>query len=201
MTEVSTMSSKEYIASLMAQVKAKNPAEPEFHQAVQEVLESLGVVLERHPEYKAAKIVERIVEPERVFMFRVPWFDDQVIQRVIPCKQVGSHMPPAFSEAENATTATAQQFFQLLGYVCITHSYFLDHFALRLAMLTAQTFSSGILESGSSAELVSAFAAHSAKWKGIKTVPWGTRFVTRAAISIEPRLDFTSTLSPSARLR
>jgi glutamate dehydrogenase (NADP+) len=71
------MSSKEYIASLMAHVKAKNPAEPEFHQAVQEVLESLSIVLERHPEYKAAKIVERIVEPERLLMFRVPWFDDQ----------------------------------------------------------------------------------------------------------------------------
>ena len=74
---MSTMSSKEYVASLMAHVKAKNPAEPEFHQAVQEVLDSLSIVLERHPEYKAAKIVERIVEPERVFMFRVPWFDDQ----------------------------------------------------------------------------------------------------------------------------
>ena len=71
------MSSKEYVASLMAQVKAKNPAEPEFHQAVQEVLESLSLVLERHPEYKAAKILERIVEPERVIMFRVPWLDDQ----------------------------------------------------------------------------------------------------------------------------
>jgi glutamate dehydrogenase (NADP+) len=61
----------------MAQVKAKNPAEPEFHQAVQEVLDSLSLVLERHPEYRAAKIVERIVEPERVLLFRVPWFDDQ----------------------------------------------------------------------------------------------------------------------------
>ena len=71
------MSSKDYVAGLMAYVKAKNPAEPEFHQAVQEVLESLSLVLERHPEYKAAKIVERIVEPERVLMFRVPWFDDQ----------------------------------------------------------------------------------------------------------------------------
>jgi len=71
------MSSKEYIANLMAHVKAKNPAEPEFHQAVEEVLDSLSLVLERHPEYKAAKIVERIVEPERVLMFRVPWFDDQ----------------------------------------------------------------------------------------------------------------------------
>ncbi len=74
---MSAMSSKEYVVGLMAQVKAKNPAEPEFHQAVQEVLESLSLVLERHPEYRAAKIVERIVEPERVFMFRVPWFDDQ----------------------------------------------------------------------------------------------------------------------------
>jgi glutamate dehydrogenase (NADP+) len=60
----------------MAMVKAKNPAEPEFHQAVHEVLESLEMVLERHPEYVEAKIVERIVEPERVIMFRVPWVDD-----------------------------------------------------------------------------------------------------------------------------
>jgi len=74
---VNTMSSKDYVAGLMTQVKAKNPAEPEFHQAVQEVLESLSLVLERHPEYQAAKVVERIVEPERVIMFRVPWFDDQ----------------------------------------------------------------------------------------------------------------------------
>ncbi len=66
-----------YIAKLMADVKAKNPAEPEFHQAVQEVAESLVLVLERHPEYAAARILERIVEPERVLMFRVPWLDDQ----------------------------------------------------------------------------------------------------------------------------
>src|SRR5262245_53509274 len=57
-------------------VRAKNPAEPEFLQAVQEVLESLILVLDRHPEYRAAKILERIVEPERVLMFRVPWMDD-----------------------------------------------------------------------------------------------------------------------------
>jgi len=74
---VNAMSSKEYVAGVMAQVKAKNPAEPEFHQAVQEVLDSLSLVLERHPEYKSARILERIVEPERVILFRVPWFDDQ----------------------------------------------------------------------------------------------------------------------------
>src|SRR6478752_3440933 len=66
----------DYVASLLAEVKAKNPVEPEFHQAVQEVAESLAVVLDRHPEYRHAKILERIIEPERVIMFRVPWVDD-----------------------------------------------------------------------------------------------------------------------------
>jgi glutamate dehydrogenase (NADP+) len=67
----------DYVKSLLTMVKAKNPNEPEFHQAVQEVAESLDVVLERHPEYRHAKILERMVEPERVVMFRVPWADDQ----------------------------------------------------------------------------------------------------------------------------
>jgi glutamate dehydrogenase (NADP+) len=64
-------------ASLLAQVKAKNPAEPEFHQAVQEVVETISVVLDRHPEFGKAKILERCIEPERVISFRVPWVDDQ----------------------------------------------------------------------------------------------------------------------------
>ena len=67
----------EYVKNLMAEVKAKNPAEPEFHQAVEEVAESLALVLDRHPEYRAAKILERIIEPERMITFRVPWVDDQ----------------------------------------------------------------------------------------------------------------------------
>jgi glutamate dehydrogenase (NADP+) len=67
----------DYVQSLMSEVKAKNPVEPEFHQAVHEVAESLVLVLDRHPEYRAAKILERIIEPERVIMFRVPWMDDQ----------------------------------------------------------------------------------------------------------------------------
>src|SRR5438876_118330 len=66
-----------FVRDLMATVKAKNPAEPEFHQAVHEVAESLALVLERHPEYRNAKILERLVEPERVIVFRVPWTDDQ----------------------------------------------------------------------------------------------------------------------------
>jgi glutamate dehydrogenase (NADP+) len=67
----------QYVKDLMAEVKAKNPAEPEFHQAVQEVTESLALVLDRHPEYRAAKVLERIIEPERIITFRVPWVDDQ----------------------------------------------------------------------------------------------------------------------------
>src|SRR5579885_2893113 len=77
LTPTDTRASGDYIEQVMAQVKAKNPAEPEFHQAVQEVFDSLRLVLQRHPEYREARILERIVEPERVIMFRVPWFDDQ----------------------------------------------------------------------------------------------------------------------------
>ena len=67
----------DYVEFILADVKAKNPGEPEFHQAVEEVLQSLTVVLERHPEYRSMKILERMVEPERVITFRVPWMDDQ----------------------------------------------------------------------------------------------------------------------------
>lgn len=67
----------EFVKNLMAQVKAKNPSEPEFHQAVYEVASSLSLVLEKHPEYRKEKVLERIIEPERVILFRVPWVDDQ----------------------------------------------------------------------------------------------------------------------------
>ncbi len=62
---------------LIDTVKQRNPHEPEFHQAVSEVLESIEPVLERNPQYRKAKIIDRIVEPERVIMFRVPWVDDK----------------------------------------------------------------------------------------------------------------------------
>ncbi|NLK98759.1 MAG: NADP-specific glutamate dehydrogenase [Epulopiscium sp.] len=65
-----------YLQEIMDKVIAKNPAEPEFHQAVREVLHSFEPVLEKHPEYIKAGIVDRIVEPERVIMFRVSWVDD-----------------------------------------------------------------------------------------------------------------------------
>lgn len=60
----------------MANVIAKNPGESEFHQAVQEVVESLMPFIDENPKYKHAKVLERMVEPERVIMFRVPWVDD-----------------------------------------------------------------------------------------------------------------------------
>jgi len=66
-----------YEADFMAQVEAKNPAQPKFIQAVREVVHSVIPALEKHPWYRKAKILERIVEPERVIMFRVPWEDDK----------------------------------------------------------------------------------------------------------------------------
>ena len=81
-TSAKPASMSDYATNLMATVRAKNPAEPEFHQAVEEVVESLTLVLERHPEYQSAGILERIIEPERVILFRVPWVDDHGDVRV-----------------------------------------------------------------------------------------------------------------------
>jgi glutamate dehydrogenase (NADP+) len=64
------------VDAFMDGVTKKNPEQREFHQAVHEVVESLVPVMDRHPEFQKAKILERIVEPERVVMFRVPWMDD-----------------------------------------------------------------------------------------------------------------------------
>ena len=65
------------VQQFMAMIKAKNPGENEFHQAVQEVAESLIPFIEENPVYKHAKILERIAEPERTIIFRVPWLDDK----------------------------------------------------------------------------------------------------------------------------
>ncbi len=66
----------QYLLDLMETVKKRNPGEPEFHQAVYEVLESLEPVIEAHPEYISLGIIESLVEPERIIKFRVPWVDD-----------------------------------------------------------------------------------------------------------------------------
>ena len=66
----------QYLNELMETVKRRNPGEPEFHQAVLEVLESLEPVLEQSPEYIESGVLERLVEPERIIKFRVPWTAD-----------------------------------------------------------------------------------------------------------------------------
>ena len=65
-----------YLKSVYETVEKRNPNEPEFQQAVYEVLESLEPVVAAHPEYEKAGLIERLVEPERIIMFRVPWVDD-----------------------------------------------------------------------------------------------------------------------------
>jgi glutamate dehydrogenase (NADP+) len=66
-----------YVDEVFEQVKRRDPDQPEFHQAVWEVLESLAPVLELHTEYREHRVLERLVEPERMITFRVPWTDDQ----------------------------------------------------------------------------------------------------------------------------
>ena len=72
----------QYIERVLADVKRRDAHEPEFLQTVEEVLRSLEVVVEQHPEYEKAGLLERLVEPERVIQFRVPWVDDQGAVRV-----------------------------------------------------------------------------------------------------------------------
>ncbi|SCM77758.1 glutamate dehydrogenase, NADP-specific [uncultured Pleomorphomonas sp.] len=67
----------EKLVPILSEVLRRNPAEAEFHQAVREVLESLGHVVAKHPDYLADALIERICEPERQIIFRVPWVDDQ----------------------------------------------------------------------------------------------------------------------------
>jgi glutamate dehydrogenase (NADP+) len=71
------MANDQLVKKFMADIIAKNPGEVEFHQAVQEVAESLLPFIEENPKYKTAKVLERIAEPERIILFRVPWVDDK----------------------------------------------------------------------------------------------------------------------------
>ena len=71
-----------YVKEAFDMVKRRDPEQPEFHQAVWEVLETLEPVFESHPEYRDARILERLTEPERIITFRVPWVDDEGNTRV-----------------------------------------------------------------------------------------------------------------------
>lgn len=77
-----TMSPGGYVDEVIRRIKTKDPDQPEFHQAVEEVLRSLSLALAKHPEFQETRILERITEPERVIIFRVPWFDDSGKMRV-----------------------------------------------------------------------------------------------------------------------
>lgn len=72
-----TKQAENYVKDFMARIMAKNPNEPEFHQAVHEVVESLAETIIENPIYEKMKVLERIAEPERVIMFRVPWLNDK----------------------------------------------------------------------------------------------------------------------------
>lgn len=71
-----------YVKKVLEDLKKQNPNELEFHQAATEILESLSLVFDKHPEYEKAGLLERFVEPERVIMFRVPWVDDKGVTHV-----------------------------------------------------------------------------------------------------------------------
>ena len=81
------MLTNEYLKRVYEGLEKRNANEPEFLQAVREVLESIQPVVEKHPEYEKAALIERLVEPERIITFRVPWVDDQVI----PFRLSGTH--------------------------------------------------------------------------------------------------------------
>ncbi len=66
-----------YVEKVLKNLKKQNPNEPEFHQAATEILTTLAPVVEKHPEYEKAGLLERFVEPERVISFRVSWVDDR----------------------------------------------------------------------------------------------------------------------------
>jgi len=70
------MFKSQYLNELMDRVISRNPGEPEFHQTVKEVLESIEPVIEQNPQYVTSGVLERMVEPERIIKFRVPWVTD-----------------------------------------------------------------------------------------------------------------------------
>ena len=85
-----------YIERVLAETKAKNANEPEFLQTVEEVLSSLEPVINAHPEYEKACLLERMVEPERTIEFRVVWMDDNLqyhVNRVTACSTTRPSAP------------------------------------------------------------------------------------------------------------
>src|SRR6476620_8598862 len=74
--DTDTLPSTDHVSVVLRSVRHRSPGEAVFHQAVEEVLATLGPVLDRHPEYVEARILDRLCEPERQVLFRIPWVDD-----------------------------------------------------------------------------------------------------------------------------
>ena len=92
------------IEEFMKKLIARNPGELEFHQAVHEVVETVMPVVQANPAYRKAKILERMIEPERVIMFRVPWVDDQGEVQINRGYRVQMNSASALTRAEYAST-------------------------------------------------------------------------------------------------
>ena len=93
-----------FVDDFMAQVARRDPSQPEFHQAVREVVESIEPVIMRHAEFRGPKILERVVEPERVVSFRVPRIDDNGDTQVNRGYRVDSTAQSARTRADFAST-------------------------------------------------------------------------------------------------
>ena len=92
-----------YLQGVYEGLAKRNPEQKEFLQAVEEVLESLEPVVEAHPEYEKAGLIERLVEPERIIMFRVPWVDDAGKVRSTAATVCSSTLPSAPTRAACAS--------------------------------------------------------------------------------------------------
>ena len=92
-----------YLNEVYQGLAKRNAEQKEFLQAVEEVLESLEPVVEAHPEYEKASLIERLVEPERIIMFRVPWVDDAGKVQVTAATVCSSTLPSAPTKAACAS--------------------------------------------------------------------------------------------------
>ena len=91
----------------MAWAKLRNPGEIEFHQAIQEVIDAVRPVLDKNPEYRKAKILERLFEPEIITIFRVPWMDDRGEAQVNTGYRIGMNSAKPACRVERPILATA----------------------------------------------------------------------------------------------
>ena len=89
------MLTNEYLKRVYEGLAQRNAHEPEFLQAVIEVLESIQPLVEKHPEYEKAGLIERLVEPERIITFRVPWVDDSSTAPSAPTRAACASTPPS----------------------------------------------------------------------------------------------------------